>query len=252
MVKDSVVLEVCVDSLESALTAERGGAQRIELCSDLDVGGTTPSLGLIAIARKRVGIKLHIMIRPRGGDFCYTDEEFEVMLRDVEAVKEAGADGIVFGMLAQDCKVDLPRSRKVIEDARPLSVTFHRAFDLTRDLNEALQDVIAIGADRVLTSGGAQTAEAGMEVIANLVAAAGDSLILMAGSGISETNAGRIVAETGVREIHASLRERVASPMMAAKAPIHFSALPGNEYHRNRVSEERVRRVLAALNSGQR
>ena len=252
MAKDPIILEVCVDSVESALAAERGGAQRIELCSDLDVGGITPSLGLIALARQLVAIKLHVMIRPRGGDFCYGNQEFEVMLRDVESAKKLGADGVVFGVLTEDGKIHLARSRKLIEHARPLSVTFHRAFDVTRDVNEALQDAIEMGADRVLTSGGAQTAEDGMAVIAGLVAAAGGSLILMAGSGISETNAGRLVAETGVREVHASLRERVASPMKMPKNSIHFSTLPGNEYQRDRVSEERVRKVLAALNPSQR
>lgn len=247
----SIALEVCVDSVESAIAAERGGAHRIELCSDLLEGGITPSLGLIATVRERVRIKLHVMIRPRSGDFCYTDYEFEVMVRDVESVKCLGADGIVFGILTANGRVDIARSRNLVEHARPLSVTFHRAFDMTRDLGEALRDVIATGADRVLTSGGTKTAEAGIGTIADLVAGAGDRIIVMAGSGISETNARRIVEQTGVREIHASLRESVASPMRVQK-DIGLSAVPGSEYRRTVVSEERVRKVLAAVNAAQR
>lgn len=249
MANDSIILEVCVDSLESALAAERGGAHRIELCSELIVGGITPSQGLIAAVRELVKLKLHVMIRPRGGDFCYSVHDYDVMIRDVDSAKTLGADGIVLGILTKEGRVDRTRTRELVERARPLSVTFHRAFDMARDLDEALSDVRATGADRVLTSGGEQSAEDGMNAIANLVAEAGESLIIVAASGLTESNARRIVQQTAVREIHASLSETIASPVGVQRKGISLSVLW--DYERKRVSEERVRQALAAVNATQ-
>ena len=142
---EPVLIEVCVDSVTSAIAAERGGAQRIELCSDLLEGGVTPSLGLLGVVRSNTSIALHPIIRPRPGDFCYSDAEFDSMQRDIEIAKSEGADGVVLGILERDGTVDVRRTRELIELARPLSVTFHRAFDMSEDLFRALDDVCATG-----------------------------------------------------------------------------------------------------------
>lgn len=247
---NSVLVEICVDSIESALAAERGGAHRVELCSNLPEGGTTPSAGLIEIVRHKVRISLHVIIRPRGGDFCYTADEFESMKRDVLTAKQLGADGVVFGILKEDGHVDTDRTRSLVEIARPLSTTFHRAFDMSVDLNRALEDVINAGIHRVLTSGGEQSAEAGTATIASLVAIAKNRIAVMVGGGIRETNAGRIIAGTGAREIHANVGHSVPSPMLYRNNKISLGAIKGREYQRMVVLQDRVRRLLEAASNG--
>jgi copper homeostasis protein len=242
-----VLIEVCVDSVVSACAAERGGAGRIELCSDLLEGGVTPSTGLIELVRKKVEIGLHLMIRPRGGDFCYDDEEFEVMRRDIVSAKQLGADGVVFGILDVDGRVDVERTRRLIELARPLNVTFHRAFDMSADLFRALEDVCAAGADRILTSGGQQASVLGRGMIARLVAVAGDRVVIMPGSGINEHNAASLIQETGAREIHVGLRSSIPSPMRHQTPQVTMGAAKGGEYVRLRVLEESVRGLHRAI-----
>jgi len=238
---------VCVDSVESALAAERGGAARIELCSDLLEGGITPSAGLIATVRSKVSIGMHPIIRPRPGDFCYSDLEIEIMRRDIEAAKELGADGVVLGILDPHGNVDVERTRALVELARPLSVTFHRAFDMSSDLRRALDSVCQTGADRILTSGGEQTCLQGIEVIAALVKAADGRIAILAGGGIGHKDAPKIVERTRVREIHVGLSSPVTSPMLYRNPRVSISRATGREYDRVQVLEEDVRTLHRAI-----
>jgi copper homeostasis protein len=247
---DSVLLEICVDSAESALAAERGGAHRVELCSDLVEGGVTPSAGLIESVRQKVRVGVHVIIRPRGGDFCYTADEFESMKRDVLTAKQLGADGVVFGILKEDGHVDTARTRSLVELAHPLNTTFHRAFDMSVDLNQALEDVIHAGIHRVLTSGGEQNAEDGIATIASLVATAKNRVAIMVGGGIRETNVRRIIVATGAREIHANVGHSVTSPMLYRNSKIALGAIKGREYQRVAVLHDKVQRLLDAASNG--
>ena len=197
-----IILEACVDSVEAAVAAQEGGADRVELCANLLEGGTTPSAGTIQLAREKLDIGLNVMIRPRGGDFCYSDAEFEVMKLDVQLAKKLGADGVVFGILKENGAVDTLRTGELLELARPLSVTFHRAFDMARDPYEAIKDLIGLGIDRILTSGQDLSALEGLDLIADLVQKAGDRIIVMPGGGITERNVKKIVLHSGAREVH--------------------------------------------------
>jgi len=197
-----VLLEICLDSVEAAIAAQQGGADRVELCDNLLEGGTTPSAGTIALARQSIDIDLNVIIRPRGGDFCYSEIELEVMKYDIEQAKQLGANGVVIGLLKEDGSVDVDRTGALVELARPLSVTFHRAFDMSRDPYEALEALIELGLERVLTSGQENSVLEGLDLITDLVRQAGDRIIVMPGGGISERNISKIVAQSGVKEIH--------------------------------------------------
>src|ERR1041385_3397234 len=196
-----MLVEACVDSVTGALAAVAGGAGRLELCTGLVEGGLTPSAGLVAAARERIAVPIHVLIRPRGGDFLYDADERTVMLRDIAGAKRLGVAGVVLGALDAGGRVDAERTRPMIDAARPLAVTFHRAFDLARDPAEALDALMALGIERVLTSGQAGTAEAGIPVIAAMVARSAGRIVILAGGGINKDNAARIVRETGVGEI---------------------------------------------------
>jgi copper homeostasis protein len=243
---EPVVLEVCVDSVESAMAAERGGAHRVELCSALAEGGVSPSAGLIAVVRQRIRIGLHVMIRPRASDFCYSDEDFAVMQRDLVMAKQLRADGVVFGILRTDGKIDIERTKHLVELARPLKVTFHRAFDMTGNLLQALRDAQATGAERILTSGGKQTATEGAAMLKQLVEAANGAIGIMAASGIGEHNVAELLERTGVREVHASLRSTVTSPMRYQNEQISMGTTKGCEYQRLVADEEKVRELLSS------
>lgn len=235
----SVDLEICVDSVESAIAADRGGAQRVELCCALAEGGLTPSAGAIRAARGAVGLGLFVMIRPRGGDFVYSEREFAVMLEDVANAKALGADGVVLGVLTAEGAVDVERTRLLVERARPMQVTYHKAFDVAADLERALEDLIACGADRVLTSGGAQDAMAGAEQIAGLVRQADERIRVMAGGSVRAGNVRELMEKTGVRDVHTSLM-----PCGAAKVVIGARA---EELGRFVVSAENVRVMRGLL-----
>jgi copper homeostasis protein len=207
-----VLVEVCIDSVESAVAAQEGGAQRVELCANLLEGGTTPSAGAIELARRSIDIDLSVMIRPRGGDFCYSDLEFEVMARDVVRARELGADAVVIGILKEDGFVDVERTARLAELARPLKVTFHRAFDMSRDPHESLEALIGLGIDRVLTTGQEDSVWEGLERVAELVKQAGARIVVMPG-GCSDAKVQVVVARTGAREVHVVGTRTVESRM---------------------------------------
>lgn len=208
-----VKVEVCIDSVAGALAAQQGGAQRVELCDNLIEGGTTPSAGTITLARRQIDIDLNVIIRPRGGDFCYSDIEFEVMKVDIEQAKKMGANGVVIGLLQADGSIDRERTAILVALARPLSVTFHRAFDMSHNPSEALEGLIELGLDRVLTSGQEASALEGIEVIAGLVQQAAGRIIVMPGGSVNERNIGKIITQSGAKEVHITGRSNVESPM---------------------------------------
>jgi copper homeostasis protein len=246
---DAVImdLEVCIDSVESAIAAERGGAKRVELCSDLLEGGITPGAGLIASVRGHISIDLFVMIRPRGGDFYYTDLEFDVMREEIAHARQLGSDGIVLGLLDQHGRVDVPRTRQLIELAKPLPVTFHRAVDMSPDLLVALEDIVATGASRILTSGGASSAPLGAAEIARMIQAARGRIAIMPGSGITPENIAALAEATGATEFHSSARTAFPSPVQFRKPGMAMGEIRHREYRRFIVREETVRSLLQAL-----
>ena len=240
-----IVIEACVDSVESAMAAERGGADRVELCDNLLEGGTTPSAGSIEIARRRLGIRLHVIIRPRGGDFCYSPVEFEIMRRDIAVAKSLGADGVVIGILTPDGDVDAGRTRELIELARPLSVTFHRAFDVARDPLASLEVLIALGVDRLLTSGQEPSVVEGLDLIADLVRRSDGRIIVMPG-GASERTLGKVLSVTGAREFHVTGFSSVESPMRFRNTRVFMGGeLRPPEYARSVTDSERIAALRA-------
>lgn len=244
---DGILIEVCVDSVVSAVAAENGGAGRVELCSALIEGGVTPSAGLIAQVRAKITIALFVMIRPRGGDFLYDADELEIMRRDIATAKQLGADGIAFGILRADGSVDAARTCEMVDLARPQGVTFHRAFDMSADLLRSMEDICHAGADRILTSGGEQKSSEGVATIAQLVKAARGRIATMAGSGINPDNAREVVEQTGVREIHVGLRSSLPSPMLYQNPRLSMGSVAGREYQRFEVLEEDVRKLCRAV-----
>jgi copper homeostasis protein len=200
------ILEICCYNLDSALIAADTGADRIELCADPAAGGTTPGIGLIKTVRKKTSIELYPIIRIRGGDFLFSDEEFDVMLHEVEACKSAGCEGVVIGMLLPDGRVDKKHVSRLVEKAYPMGVCFHRAFDWTRNPFEAMEDIIAIGCERILTSGQQPTAILGAPLIRDLVMQAEDRIQIMPGSGVRAANIADLKNETGASQFHSSAR----------------------------------------------
>lgn len=241
-------LEICVDNVDSAINAEVAGANRIELCDNLLEGGTTPGYGTILSARNNLNIDINVLIRPRGGDFLYTDIEYDVMRRDIELCGEAGVNGIVIGILMPDGSVDLERTAKLIELAHPMSVTFHRAFDMCSNPMNALELIIASGAARLLTSGQENKAFEGSELIKKLREKAGDRLIIMPGSGINESNISHIAKETGAKEFHVTGRKLLDSEMVFRKEGITMGGISGYpEFSRKVVDPDVIRNIISHL-----
>ena len=241
------LLEVCADTVPNALVAQAAGARRIEFCAGLSEGGTTPSAAQIREARKGLHIPLYVLIRPRGGDFLYSDLEFEIMKADIHFCGQAGCDGVVVGMLHFDGTIDTERCRMLIAIARQygMGVTFHRAFDRSHDLFQALEAVIALGCDRILTSGGYNTAIEGADVIRQLIERAGNRIIVMPGSGITPENAGELIRKTGLREMHGTFRSRHASGMQYRNPNFICQE---DEYSLLRTNAEKIKAVLECMN----
>ncbi|MCE7986286.1 MAG: copper homeostasis protein CutC [Caldilinea sp. CFX5] len=240
-----VTLEICVDAVEGALAAQTGGAHRVELCDNLLEGGTTPSAGMIALTRQQIQIGLNVIIRPRGGDFCYSDLEFAVMQYDVSQAKQLGADGVVIGLLNPDGTVDTVRTAMLIARARPLSVTFHRAFDMAVDPHQALEDLIDLGVDRVLTSGQESSALEGLDLITTLVQQAGERIIVMPGGGVNDRNIHKIVSQSGAREVHWSARRSSESTMTYRRTHVFMGgALRPPEFSRQTTDSGRIETIL--------
>ncbi|GLW10453.1 copper homeostasis protein CutC [Microtetraspora sp. NBRC 13810] len=241
--------EICLESADGVAAAAEAGADRVELCAGLFEGGITPSLGMIkeAVAVAAGRIKVHVIIRPRGGDFIYTPSEVEVMLEDIEAVKAAGADGVVIGALTPEGEIDTELCARLVEAARPLSVTFHRAFDVARDPLAAFEDVISLGVDRLLTSGAAPSALEGSELIAELVGKAGGRIIILPAGGITEATAARVARETGATELHFTATEAVSSRSRFTRDGIYMGgALYPPETVQAVTTATRVRSIMAA------
>ncbi|MEZ4903175.1 MAG: copper homeostasis protein CutC [Spirosomataceae bacterium] len=241
-------VEICVFSIESCLNAQQAGVHRVELCGGLYEGGTTPSIGLIERARAMLSIELYVMIRPRGGDFCYDEEEYEVMKADIEAAKKAGANGVVFGVLLPNGKVDEKRTRELVSLAKPMEVTFHRAFDMTENPFEALEAIIRTGAIRILTSGQKNRAIEGYELIKKLVQKAAGRVDIMAGSGVDANNA-LLLAQTGADALHLTGKTIRKGRMEYQQLGINMaSVLPANEYEIIYSETSKILAVMGVLN----
>ena len=240
--------EICANSVESCVAAQNAGAHRVELCAGIPEGGTTPSLGEIRVARRLLrDTRLHVIIRPRGGDFLYSDLELERMLLDIDCCKREGADGVVFGCLTADGGIDIERNRLLMDRACGMSVTFHRAFDHCREPMKALEQIGTLGFDRILTSGQSPNALEGVALLARLRQAAGEKIGIMAGCGVNEHNIRQIFHSTGIREYHFSAREAIPSKMRFQSAHVPMGDAHADERMISQTTVQRVRRIIEAL-----
>lgn len=245
----SVLIEACVDSVSSAVAAERGGAGRLELCDALFDGGTTPSAGMISAVKAAVRIPVFVIVRPRGGGFVYSFEELAVMRLDIEAARMLGADGIVVGALTKDGRVDAGQLHTLVAAARDLPVTFHRAFDLTRDREQALETLLRCGVTRVLTSGGAASALDGVEAIGALVRRAAGQITIMAGGGVREETVQEIVHRSGVPEVHVRGTRLTRGALSTAAGGIRLrKPMPPDEDAWEETDENRIREFVRQAN----
>ena len=237
MTSNRPVLEICVESLDRAMAAERGGADRIELCADLSSGGVTPDPALMRDVRRNLHIPIHVLIRPRAENYFCPDSDFEAMRRDICRAKELGSDGVVLGILQPGLTVDRERTAALVELAHPLPVTFHRAFDLCADLMSALEAVIETGAQRILTSGGKARASDGLTALSALVTRAGDRIVIMPGGGVRASNVRQVLRQSGAREVHTSLVSNLRAAS-ESRVPAKEPGLEAGEF------EIRVRKFL--------
>jgi len=241
------LLEACVNSAISAINAETGGADRVELCENMAEGGCTPSAGTIRLARQKLQVPMMVMIRPRGADFLYSGDEFEIMKHDIQTAKKLGADGVVFGILKADGTIDLDRMGRLVDLARPMQVTCHRAFDMTADPFMALDDLISLGIERVLTSGQCDSALPGATLIRELTGRADGRIIIMPGHGIKEHNLAEAVRLTGASEFHMYLTRHVPSAMSFTRQDVKMGKPELPEYGHEVVDAERIRNAKKIL-----
>ena len=242
------LFEVCANGVESCLAAQEGGADRVELCAGIPEGGTTPSYGEIKVARRLLtSTRLHVIIRPRGGDFLYSPLEVERMEEDIRICKQLGVDGVVIGCLNADGTLDMDANRRLVEAAEGMSVTFHRAFDRCNNPHEALCQLIKLGIDRVLTSGQQPTAEQGIPLLKELNALADDRITILAGCGVNESNISKIHELTGVHEFHFSARIPVKSHMQYANPNVYMGDKDADESTLMYTSAERVKATISKL-----
>lgn len=242
------LIEVCANSAESSLEAQKGGAQRVELCAGIPEGGTTPSYGEIFITRKKIDILLNIIIRPRSGDFLYSDDEIEVMKRDIRMARELKADGVVFGSLTKNGDIDKETCKILIFEAGHMSLTFHRAFDVCRDPKQALEDIIELGFSRILTSGCESSAPQGKELLKELIKIADNRIIIMPGCGVNETNIKELSDYTKAVEFHMSARKRIDSEMIYRNKNVSMGGTTIiEEFSREVTSSDRVADSINAL-----
>jgi copper homeostasis protein len=242
-----VNMEVCANSVRSALAAQEGGAIRVELCDNLPEGGTTPGYATIALAKKMLSIKVYPIIRPRGGDFLYSDLEFDLMKEDIRICKSLNCDGVVIGILKADGSVDKERCAALIAAAKPMPVTFHRAFDMSNDLEKALEDIIELGCERILTSGGESSALKGVSVLAKLIKQAQGRIIIMPGAGVSVSNITDIIKLTGAKEFHASARHAVKSEMQFRNPRLSMGRI-ADEFSYDLTDSETVKNLIGLAN----
>jgi len=235
-----MILEACVNSTISAIEAQKGSADRIELCENLLEGGTTPSAGSIRIARKHLKILIMVMIRPRGSDFLYSDTEYDIMKEDIVMAKELGADGVVLGILNPDATVDVNRCRELIKLAHPMQVTFHRAFDMTSDPFKALDDLIMLKVDRVLTSGQKENAHEGAKLIADLIRYADGRICIMPGGGLNEENLRQVIKTTGATDFHVYLTHKINSKMIYRNSGVFMGDPENPEYELEITDPQRM------------
>ena len=243
-------IEICANSVASCLEAQKGGAYRVELCAGIPEGGTTPSYGEIAVARQLLNIKLNIIIRPRGGDFLYSDLEHKAMLHDIEMAKKLGVDGVVIGCLNADGTIDMARNKELIDAAKGMNVTFHRAFDMCKDPFESLEQIISLGCERVLTSGQQPTAIEGVSLLKQLVAKANNRIIIMPGSGVNEDNIATLAKETKTTEFHFSAREPKDSKMEYRNPNLKMggTVISIDEFVQNITDAQKVKRTIDKIN----
>lgn len=245
--------EVCANSVESCIAAEQGGAVRVELCASIPEGGTTPSYGEIRQARNRIDIALHVIIRPRCGDFLYTPLELERMLYDIEVSRSLGVDGVVFGCLTPDGDVDMEAMSRLIKSSEGMAVTFHRAFDMCRDQSAALEQIISLGCSRVLTSGGAPTALEGVSVLQKMVEQAAGRIVIMPGCGINDQNIMQIAEQTGASEFHLSARSVQQSGMSYRKGAVEMGSPPKlSEYEYLVTDSQKLAYTIGLVNRSEK
>lgn len=243
----NLLVEVCVEGIDGLAAAQRAGADRAELCASLLEGGITPSVGVVKQSLRRATIPFMVMVRPRGGDFLYSEAEFATMLDDVAALRELGVAGVVAGCLTPDGRIDEMRMRAIVDAAGPLSVTCHRAFDMTRDAEEAVEALVRAGVDRVLTSGQRDTALEGLAILRRTVAAAAGRIKVMACGALDESNIARVLRESGADELHFAAPRTIPSGMAFRNPDVGMGGTAQErEYQLTLTDSEAVRRVIAA------